>query len=166
MGRQAVRVGQAGACAQQVAPLHHHHAEVVQALHVVGLDGQDLAVAGLGRFQVPQVVDVDISEENETLGVVGMVADQLVEEGGRLQRPVRVREEEGQVEEGAAKVQLELDGPAEPELGGGQVAAVHGEHAEVEVDPLVDLTLAYDLVQPVHGQLAEVAAPALLDQHR
>ena len=76
------------------------------------------------------------------------------------------REEEGQVEEGAAKVQLELDGPAEPELGGGQVAAVHGEHAEVEVDPLVDLTLAHDLVEPVHGQLAEVAAPALLDQHR
>jgi hypothetical protein len=111
------------------------------------------------------MIDINIPEKDEPLGMVWMVTNQLMEKGRRFQRSVRVGEQEGEVEERAAEVQLELDGLAEGELGGGQVAAVHGEHAQVEVDALVDLALRHDLVEAVQGKLAQVRAPALLDQH-
>jgi hypothetical protein len=112
------------------------------------------------------MIDINIPEKDEPLGMVWMVTDQLMQKRGRLQRSVRVGQQEGEVEERAAEVQLELDGLAEGELGGGQVTAVHGEHAEVEVDALVDLALRHDLVEAVQGELAQVRASALLDQHR
>ena len=46
-------------------------------------------------------------------------------------------EEEGEVEEGAAEVGLELDGAFEPVLGRVVVAVVHAQHAKVEVHPIV-----------------------------
>ena len=46
-------------------------------------------------------------------------------------------EEEGEVEEGATEVGLELDGALEPALGRVVVAVVHAQHAQVEVHPIV-----------------------------
>lgn len=64
----------------------------------------------LGGVQVLDVVDVDVAEEDEALDVVGVVLDQLVEEGRRLQGPHVVRQEQRQVEQRRPEVLLQLDG--------------------------------------------------------
>lgn len=64
----------------------------------------------LGGVQVLDVVDVDVAEEDEALDVIGVVLDQLVEEGRRLQGPHVVRQEQRQVEQRRPEVLLQLDG--------------------------------------------------------
>lgn len=73
----------------------------------------------LGGVQVLDVVDVDVAEEDEALDVVGVVLDQLVEEGRRLQGPHVVRQEQRQVEQRRPEVLLQLDG-LRGGAGGGQ----------------------------------------------
>lgn len=91
----------------------------------------------LGCVQVLDVVDVNVAEQNQTLDVLRMVFDQLVEERCRFQWPMIVRQQQGEIEEGAAEVVLEMDGAPEPVLRFLGVPVVHGQHAEIEVDALV-----------------------------
>ena len=77
-------------------------------LDVVRLPREDAPVTLLRRVQVPRVVDVDVAQENETLCVVAVVVKQLVEQWGRLHRPLRVGQQQPQVEQGRPEVRLHL----------------------------------------------------------
>lgn len=48
-----------------------------------------------------------------------------------------IGEQQGEVEEGAAEVMLEMDSAPEPMLRFFGVPVVHGEHSEIEVNALV-----------------------------
>lgn len=117
-------------------------------------------------INVLDVVDVNVTEQDETLDVVGMVSDELVEEGRRLERSVVVGQQQCQIEKRRAEVLSESDGLPEPVLGAVVVVVVHGQHAQVEENSLVliGVVFAEQLQQPLPGQLAQLRSGQLLQQ--
>ena len=155
--RDGMRPGKAVLGLAQLAPLHHHHTQVVESLDISWLSREDLSVTRLSCIQVSEVVDVDVSHQNQPFCVVWVVPDQLVEEWRRLQWSVRVGEEQGEVEQSASEVRLQLDSPSKPGLSTGEVLAVHAEHAKVEEDSLIHQTpLRHNPVKPFKRQLSEM----------
>lgn len=66
-----------------------------------------------------------------------MKPDELVEEGGGLQRALLVGQQQGQIEESRPEVLLQGYGVPEPSLGVLAVVIVHRQHPEIKMHPLV-----------------------------
>jgi len=119
-------------------------------------------------INVLDVVDVNVTKQDKTLDVVGMVSDKLVEERRCLERSVVVSQQQCQIEKRRAEVLSESDGLPEPVLGAVVVVVVHGQHAQVEENSLVliGVVLAQQLQQPLPGQLAQLWSGQFLQQDR
>ena len=74
-GRQLESGGQTRLGASQLPALHMHHTQVVVGLHMARIVAQDGAEVLLGRIQVLEVVDVDISHEDKALAVGRVVLE-------------------------------------------------------------------------------------------
>ena len=76
-----------------------------------------------------------VKESMDYLDVIGEVPVEAEQVRERIEGAPLFVQKERQVEERAPEAGLGRDGLLEPGLGVGGVAVVHGQHAQVEVDP-------------------------------
>lgn len=76
---------EAGLSLVQCTPLDLHHAQVVQRLNMVGLQGQDAFVALLCFVQILYVVDVDVTQQDESFNVVWVGLKKLLKVWNSIQ---------------------------------------------------------------------------------
>lgn len=87
----------------------------------------------LCRIQILDIIDVNVPEQYQPLDVVRMVLDELIEKRRRLQGPLIVRQQQRQIEQGAAEVGFQMNSTPKPVFRLGDVLLVHGQHAQIEV---------------------------------
>lgn len=162
---------------QTVAPglelpaLNVHNTQVVHSLNLARFNLQDSVeetnlhlnksrnqpfIAVFRPVQIFLVVGVDIPEQNQTLDMGGMVFQQLLERLLRLQRPAGVRQQQCQIEEGAAEGGVEGDGLPEAALRLLHSAPVRRQHPQVEVSALVVRLQLRQPLQSLHRHWDEV----------
>ena len=109
------------------------------------------SVAELSLVQVSLVVGVDVPLQDETLDVVRVVAEQLLEGTEGVNRPVGVGQEQGEVEQRAPKVGFKFDRFLEPNLSLENIILICCQHSKIEENLLILRLQLLQLQKSGHG---------------
>ena len=120
----------------QMTLFNLHNAEIVMTLNVIGVYLGDVSITPLGGLQVLDVICVDVTHQNQTLDVIRIVTVKRNKKRERIQRSLLLVEKEREVKERTPETGFNLDGLLKPYFSIGRISIIHGQHAEIKVNPI------------------------------